>query len=350
MKTYLNNPAEFFNLSTRRIFRHLILFITLSIIMMLSSIGAQAQNYLVTYSGLNLDARDLAYYPAKKQFIISSAQDGQLGFIDSEGGYSLLLKDSLLIGATGLKINGDFLYVLTGNSVISSQANTHTDNQTKLVKVNLLDKTIIYVQEIDKLYKGPHFISDLAIDGEGAVYIVDAQSPVIYKIQSDGTGSVLLEDSRLNTEAFQTKTISYHKNGYLLVAVNSTLLKIDLSNTNSISEVYIEEGLGAIASLHFTPEHLLILSEVGESGKIHILNSTNSWASGNVLRTDTSTYLNPVNTDFVKNKIYVLDSHKDKVSSSDFSVRVIDLQKYPSKNKRKGRVIVGEVTVSKKGF
>ncbi|MEJ6980288.1 hypothetical protein WG906_07495 [Pedobacter sp. P351] len=347
MKTISNISEQpgHVNLSARVFSLALILALTL-----FTEKQVKAQNYTINYFDVNLDAQALAYYPPQKCFVVSSMKEGQLGYIDSEGRYKLFLKDDKLIGATGLKVRDNFLYVLTGNSTLTSKGDPAFGKDIKLIKINLLDKTIVSTYELDKLYSGPHYITDLVIDNEGIVYITDAFCPVIYKVSPNGVTSILLTDKRLNSQNNQNKPLTYHKNGYLLVAVNSDILKIDLTNNNSISRVFVEEGFDDINSIHFTTNYLLALSEGGDSRKVHILNSSNSWASANILRTDIWNYNSPVNLDFFKNKIFVLDANIEKVSDADFSVRVIDLKKYPKKKGKKGRVVAGDISVARKGF
>jgi WD40 repeat protein len=199
------------------------------------------------------------------------------------------------------------------------------------------------------VFKGPHFVADLTIDPEGIVYIVDALSPVIYKVDQSGRGSILIESDLLRSETGQVKAIAYHKHEYLLVAVDRDILKVDLK-TGAVYMVSVETEFDSINSLHFTKEYLLVVSEGGRNGKVHILNTSNSWLAGKVLRTDTWQYKNPMNIEFVDNRIYILDSQADKVASSDFSVRIIDLNKLPTSKRRKARILAGDVTILKKDF
>jgi len=309
---------------------------------------ARAQNYIVNYYGFNLGAQDLVYYTAQKQFMINSLRDGQLGYINSEGQYRLVLKDSLLIGATAMKIRGNSLYAVT-NRLNSANTSNPSGNRPKLVKLNLSNKKVESVYELGTLFSGPHFVTDLTIDPEGVVYIVDALSPVIYKVDQNGHGSILLESSLLKSKTGQVKAIAYHKHEYLLVAVDRDILKVDLK-IGAVYMVYVETEFEYINSLHFTKEYLLVVSEGGRSGKVHILNTSNSWLAGKVLRTDTWQYRNPANIEFVDNRIYVLDSDVDKIASQDFSVRIIDLNKLPTSKKRKARILAGDVTILKKDF
>lgn len=298
-----------------------------------------AQTHVINYSALNIGARDFLYYPQKKQFIINSADNGDLGYLTSNGEYTVFLKDSLSSSSSKMLLDGNFLYVLAGASESDGLSNTSKNEHGVLLKVDLLNNTIVARREIDKLQIGADVDHDLAIDSEGAIYIIDALSPVIHKIKSDGSPTVLMTDKLLASKT-RSKSIAYHKNGYLLVAVDQDLYKIDLTKNNSISTVLMEDGFDVITSINFTPNHLLVLSEGGSSNQVHILNSSNSWASGKVLKSDNWKYNRPGEVEFVSNKIYVLDSQVQTSGKSPvgFLIRVIDLQKRDLDRPRKFRV------------
>jgi hypothetical protein len=171
---------------------------------------------------------------------------------------------------------------------------------------------------------------------------LDVAEAAIHKLNPDNTSTVLFANRLLS----KAKSIVYHVNGYLLAAIDGDLYKLNLADS-SFSKVFLEVGFDEIKTLRFTKYHLLILAEGGEENKVHILNSSNSWASGNLLRTDSWTYINPNSIEFVNNKIYVLDSHIKTppdlaVSTGYFSVHVTDLQKRPRPKRRKGTVTVGQ--------
>jgi WD40 repeat protein len=301
----------------------------------------KSQNYTVNYSVIGLYPQSMVYYPARKKFIVSSTNQGQLGYIDDNAKYKLILKDPLLTGATRMLVKDNSLYVLTCSTASSE---TSKFNQPHLVKLNLKNNRIISNTRIGKSHiAGFKTSTDLAVDDIGSIYIIDDLAAVIHRVKSDGSSSILLENKLLS----KVKSVIYHKNGYLLVAIDNDLYKINLAD-NNFSKVFLEEGFNEINSLHFSPNHLLILAEGGDVNKVHILNSSNSWASANLLRTDTTTYINPNSIEYVDNKIFVLDSHiknsSDKaVKSGDFSVHVTDLKKRMKVKGRKGTVTVGEL-------
>jgi uncharacterized secreted protein with C-terminal beta-propeller domain len=212
------------------------------------------------------------------------------------------------------------------------------------VKLNLKKNIIASNTSFGKLQTAAANTStDLTVDDMGTIYIIDDVAAVIHRVRSDGTSSVLLENKLLS----KAKSIIYHANGYLIVAVDKDLYKINLAD-NNFTRIYLEAGLDEINTLHFSPDHLLILAEGGDVNKVHILNSNNSWASANLLRTDTTTYISPNSIEYVNNKIFVLDSQiqsptSGAVKSGDFSVHVTDLKKRLKIKRRKGTVTVGEL-------
>lgn len=320
----------------------------------LLSLNAFCQNMVINFYDTDIYPKGIAYYPARKMFIVSSMKKGQIGSVNDRGEYSLILQDSSLISTSGLKIKGNDLYVLTGD--IGASVNSRPENKlnvARLIKINLLTNRIVAQYELGKLLPGPHFPDDLTLDDQNNVYITDSYAPVIYKVDSTGHASVFVQNEAFKDEQRTLKGIVYHKQGYLLVAMyrKGELYKIDLNNNNEVSQVDIAGDFPGANGLMFTPNYLLVMSQDGSRNKVHILGSNNSWKSARLLRTDNYNYRYPNNTAMVGHKIYVLDSDLSalgpaavKPSSGSFSIRVIDLQKHPLiKKKRKGKVTIGPI-------
>ena len=157
------------------------------------SANAHSQNLVINYFETDVYPQSIVYYPVKKQFIVGSMKKGQVGIVNEKGEYTVLLKDSSLIATSGLKIRGNDLYVLSGDLGFSSNSSERSKyNVARLIKVNLLSNKIIPVINLDTLFKGRHFVNDLALDNTGNIYITDSYSPVIYKVEPDGKASVLV--------------------------------------------------------------------------------------------------------------------------------------------------------------
>ncbi|NEU07901.1 hypothetical protein GZH53_06210 [Flavihumibacter sp. R14] len=316
------------------------------------SADTQAQSLVVNYFDNDIYPQSIVYYPAKKQFLVGSMKRGQIGAVNEKGEYTILLKDSLLIATSGLKISGNKLYALTGDLGYSANSSEKSKyNVARLVTIDLLTNKITSVLNLDTLFKGRHFVNDLAIDNGGNIYITDTYSPVIYKVQPNGKASVWVNSEQFSSEGRNLNGIVYHKNGFLLVAAKSgQLYKIDTKDSSNITEVEIEGDFKGVNGLQFTPNHLLVMSQAEGYNQVHILNSNNSWETARLLRTDNYKYIYPNRAETVGNKIYIVDSNLDELNktgghSNSFSVRVIDLQKRMMKKNRKTEedVVVGPI-------
>ena len=315
------------------------------------STGTHAQSLVINYFDNDIYPQSIVYYPAKKQFIVGSMKRGQIGSVNEKGEYTVLLKDSSLIATSGLKINGNKLYALTGDLGYSANSSEKSKyNVARLVTIDLISNKITAVLNLDTLFHGRHFVSDLAIDTAGNIYITDTFSPVIYKVRPDGRSSVWVNSEQFNSEGRNLNGIVFHKNGFLLVATKSgQLYKIDTKDSSNISEVEIEGDFKGVNGLQFTPNHLLVMSQAQGYNQVHILNSNNSWKTARVLRTDNYKYIYPNRAETVGNKIYIVDSNLDDLNktagqSNSFSVRVIDLQKrMMKKNRKTEEVVVGPI-------
>lgn len=321
------------------------------------SANCPAQSFVINYFDSDVYPQSIVYYPVTKQFIVGSMKKGQIGSVNEKGEYTLLLKDSSLIATSGLKIKGNDLYVLSGDLGYSSNSSEKSKyNVARLVKIDLKLNRITSVINLDTLFKGPHFVNDLAIDDQNNIYITDSYSPVIYKVEPDGKASVWVSSEFFKSEGRNLDGIVYHKNGYLLVSLSKTgqLYKIDLRDSNKLTEVEIKGNFKGVNGLQFTQNHLLVMSQAQGYNQVHILNSNDSWKTATVIRTDNYKYVHPNKAETVGNKIYILDSNLDELTkssgqSNSFSVRVIDLQKKALRKKRdKEEVEVGPVQRTKR--
>ena len=320
------------------------------------SAKAPAQSLVINYFETDAYPQSLVYYPAKKQFIVGSMKKGQIGSVNEKGEYTVLLQDSVLIASSGLKIRGNDLYVLSGDLGYSANSSEKSKyNVARLVRIDLISNKISSVVNLDTLFKGPHFVNDLALDDAGNIYITDSYSPVIYKVKPDGKASVWVNSDYFKDEGRNLNGIVYHKNGYLLVSsISGQLYKIDIGDSSNLSEVEIKGDFRGVNGLQFTSSHLLVMSQAQGHNQVHILSSNDSWKTARVLRTDNYKYIYPNKAETVGNKIYVMDSNLDDLNkstgqSNSFSVRVIDLQKRILKKNRKAKEVkVGPIQRKKK--
>ncbi len=84
-----------------------------------------------------------------------------------------------------------------------------------------------------------HLANGMTLDADGNAYVTDSFSPVIYKIDKQGSASVFLESDRFLGEGINLNGIVFHPDGYLIVIKKGEgiLFKVPLNNPNNFSEI-----------------------------------------------------------------------------------------------------------------
>ena len=117
----------------------------------------------------------------------------------------------------------------------------------------ITSKHLSYV-DLDRLRpNAAHFANDIAVDGQGNSYVTDCFSPIIYKVDAQGTANIFLEDNRLAAPAgsFGLNGIVFHPDGYLLVVKydEGILYKVPLANPKAFTLVALGSAFTSADSL-----------------------------------------------------------------------------------------------------
>jgi len=115
----------------------------------------------------------------------------------------------------------------------------------------------------------------------GNIYITDSLSPIIYKVDTNGTPTVFLENAQLSGgTGFGLNGIVYHPDGYLLVAKSNdgTLFKVPLANPTGFTPVASTQSLvGADGLLLLNSTTLLVVA--GNQSTVFRMATTDDWAT-----------------------------------------------------------------------
>ncbi|MDB5268252.1 MAG: SMP-30/gluconolactonase/LRE family protein [Hymenobacter sp.] len=236
-----------------------------------------------------LSPEGVQYDDANKRFYVSSRTKGTVGAVRDDSTYTEFGKDSRLISTIGLSLDAGrqrLLAAVSDNgfnpSVVNQPTlrklaalaifNTSTGALTSFVNLATLPAAAAYPN---------HFANDIAVDKDGNAYITDSMSPIIYKVDLQGSASVFLENSQLSGgSGFGLNGIVYHPDGYLLTAKTSdgTLFKVPISNPAGFTTVAKSQNLtGADGLLLFDNNTLLVVA--GSQGTVFRMASTDAWAN-----------------------------------------------------------------------
>ena len=140
--------------------------------------------------------------------------------------------------------------------------------------------------DLSGLYPGPHFPNDLTLDEQGNIYVTDSFSPVIYRIDPAGKGSVLSTSDLYKGTGIGLNGIAWNKNGFLLMVngANGSIIKLPVSKGRAAEPAVVSVALffpGADGIL-FDQNDLLVVQNKGVN-KISRISSPDNWKTAKLL-------------------------------------------------------------------
>lgn len=249
----------------------------------------------VVFTVPNLYPEGLQYDATGGRFLVGSQTAGALGAVADDGTYSVFADDASLVSTIGLYLDAPRNRVLVAVSDPGyNQQRTSAATLRKLARLvifNLDNGQLVRAVDLGGLRPNyaAHFANDAAVDGQGNIYVTDSFAPLIYKIDAQGTATVLLEDARLGAPAgaFGLNGIVYHPDGYLLVAKSDAgaLYKVPLDNPAGFTAVAATGlNLSAIDGLRLQDNRTL-QAVTNAQAKVQRLASTDGWATATLAGT-----------------------------------------------------------------
>lgn len=240
----------------------------------------------ITVPQPRLSPEGIQYDEANKRFIVSSRTQGRLGTVRDDSTYALLADDPRLVSTIGLHLDAPrqrLLAAVADNGANATRSTTATLRKlAALASFNPSTGALLSFVDLGALRPAlPHFANDIAVDSQGNAYITDSLSPIIYKVDAQGTATVFLENAQLSGGAgFGLNGIVFHPDGYLLVAKSSdgTLFKVPVANPAGFTTVTTAQSLvGADGMLLLDPTTLLVVA--GSQNTVFRLASSDAWAT-----------------------------------------------------------------------
>jgi sugar lactone lactonase YvrE len=268
----------------------------------------------------------VAYSSQLSKFLVTSIPLGKIGTVSTNGQYEDLLTAPELISGIGMKVAGDYVFVCNSDRGISVKSKPETSFQTaELLVFNLKTRQLERRTKLHELIPAAerNFANDVTLAPDGTAYVTDSFSPVIYKVNPDGTASVLVRDDvNFSSPNFGLNGIAYHADGYLIVANTGQgkLFKVDLKNGNMISEI---TGIDSLPGdgLTFLNNDLYVVT--GSGSRVAQVRSSDDWKTASIVKIDEGGYTGATTSVAVNNQIYTLNARIGSIGDAkDFSIQM----------------------------
>lgn len=284
------------------------------------SLGAplQAAPADITFSTDQSYPESVSWSAAQQAFFVSSVRHGQVGRVSPDGRYTpFITADHTLVSAVGVLADDarNTLWVANADPGVGDRTSPAT--QGKLAGIAAYDATTgkrRAYYDLGSLKPGAHFANDMAVAGDGSVYVTDSFAPILYRIDPHGNISIFAENPLFGSDpGFNLNGIAWHPDGYLLVGKYNSgdLFRVDLAHPDQVDRVQLPDALKGADGFHLLdPQHLMVAQNLGID-RIVELQSTDGWKSATIIRARKSQQSMPTAATVANGTIYVLDSRLD---------------------------------------
>lgn len=296
-------------------------FVTLICLLFGQSAGAQIKR--INFAAPRVYPEGIAIDSKTNTAYVSSVRTGTVGVVDSQGKYAEFFSDNGLKSTFGMKVDAkrNLLWVCAGDPNFSKYKSPDTfKKMARVIAFDLSTKKKVKDIDLSGLYKGNHFLNDLALDNNGNVYVTDSFSPVVYKIDTKDKPSIFSTSELFKAKDVGLNGIVVHPSGCLLVAHNTdgAILRIDLKNPNNVTRVKVSLFFPGADGLSLDNEGNLMLVQNKGTNAVFRLSSTDKWASAKVTgRTSPEDLLqNPTTLSWNGPELFVLNAKLNELSDS----------------------------------
>jgi sugar lactone lactonase YvrE len=280
----------------------------------------------INFTESNLFPEGMVYDPLHKRFYVSSTTRGSIGIVTPAGTYRPFITDETLTRTTGLEVDKARQRLLVSNA------------PNGLGAYHLNSGARIFYADLAALLPGaPIFINDVALDPEGAAYVTNSQSPVIYKVDRTGKASIFFQDDAFATApgGFGFNGIEYDERGFLLVGFVSRnlVVKIPVLRPTDYAIVQLDAALNRPDGLLLSKDgkQLAVVNNAGGSadGKVLSFISDDEWQSGSLSTSFSTGAVFPTTATGNGRRVYVLYAylHKSGTGQDIFTIQEVPLKK-----------------------
>jgi len=269
----------------------------------------------------------IQYNPATEKFIVGSFRDGKIYEIDTNGDYEVLIDDTRISSALGIKIDTRLNRLLVVTADIGASLNAYDKGVKALAALGIYDlttgKALHFINLGELRPKGDHLANGVALDDNGNAYITDSFYPVIYKVDVKGRASVFLENKRFKMDGINLNGLVYHPNGYLIVAAKTegVLFKVPLQTPDNFTEIKLNRKIIGLDGVTLVNKNNIVVvanrAANVNTDKAFLITSDDDWRAARVTEEYAFGNVYPTTSVVKDNKIYVLHSSLNQLVSAD---------------------------------
>lgn len=265
----------------------------------------------------NLFPEGVEYDRLANRFLVTSITNGNIGQVQDNGHYSVLIEDEQLISTIGIHIDHPGKRILVAVSDIGASVKSTAETQGRLAALAAYDlrngHRLFYADLGSLRPELPHFANDVTVDKRGNAYVTDSFSGIIYRVDEAGNAEIFYENEALTPEPgnFGLNGIDYDNRGYLLVSNpdDGTILRFSIENPDAYIEVDIPVDLPSPDGLYLkNPNELIVVSNAGgqANGKVHTFRTNNKWETASLEHEFTTPDVFPTTATVSRGSTYVL--------------------------------------------
>lgn len=208
--------------------------------------GALPDTVRIAEPGLHPEC--LEWDAERDRFLVSSVTTGRITAVRDDGAHAAFIEDPDVAAAIGIELDADRGRLLVASSDLAVFEDSTARGRAMLGIYDLATGERLRMVDLGALRPdGRHFANDIAVGPDGSAYVTDSFSPVLYRVDPDGSASVFAEDDRLSGEPIGLNGIDFHPGGYLIAAVAGRrgLVRVPLDDPSALSVVALDEPFAA---------------------------------------------------------------------------------------------------------
>jgi len=296
----------------------------------LHAVTLAASKDAITIDRPGLYPETVVYDASRKRLLVGSMREGAIEAIDANGHASSFVDDARLTSVLGIALDPARKRLWAVNADLGIGRRTSEKGPKAEASVAVYDLETgeaLSWTDLSRLVSGPHLLNGIAVDGAGDAYVTDSFSPAIYRVTSQGEGSVLVKSDRFGGAGVNLNGLVVHPGGYLLVVKKSdgTLFRVPLANPAAFAEVTLPHPLpGADGVVLTNPNELVVIANKTPQATTNaavVLHTNDDWKSTSMGAVEPLGDVYPTTATVRDGQLLVLHTNLDELLGSSAETR-----------------------------